>query len=56
MKRFAAVLLTATAAAVLMAQTDQMPKRKPGLWEMTTISIYSLSAINERTFMQKCPR
>ena len=38
MKRFAAVLLTATAAAVLMAQTDQMPKRKPGLWEMTTTS------------------
>lgn len=35
MRRFAAVLLSAVAAVALMAQTGPMPKRKPGLWEMS---------------------
>jgi hypothetical protein len=35
MNRVIPVILAAAASVALMAQTDQMPKRKPGLWEMT---------------------
>jgi len=36
MRRFIPVILTAAASLALMAQAaDQLPKRKPGLWEMT---------------------
>jgi hypothetical protein len=35
MRRSTAVILVATASVALMAQADKMPKRKPGLWDMT---------------------
>lgn len=35
MHRFIPVILVAAASVALMAQADQMPKRKAGLWEMT---------------------
>lgn len=35
MRRFIPVLLAVAASVALMAQANQLPKRKPGLWEMT---------------------